>query len=298
MVSAALDNEKVEPETENPEEETSETTDVTEEETPELDNEEEEESDGDDEEDEPENPVDVDLSLDDSSESEEQEAAARWADRFKPDSSLDPAVQERFRQQLDGVQKIVERETLETFKPLINIEQSLRSPERWQAQLERLAEDVQTIHGVPVRIVIGEDQETDDTYELPEVKDVKTKLTATERRLAELEAKLGTREQEERQARIDSAWLSQKGPAAVKLAAQQLGLTVSPDEALKAVKAWPTKPPLDAIFAEYGRTHKSVTTKPKKGGNVMPNTNKGVSDTPILKPNGELDVRALVAKYV
>ena len=298
MVSDALDNE---PATEIETDATEDVaTDETEEEILDADNSEEEESEGDDDEQELEVPEDLDLSLDDSSESEEESDTSRWSDRFKPDASLDPAVQERFRQQLDGVQKTVERETAEAYGPIVQIEQNLRSPERYAAQIERLVNDINSLHGTQFRLVAADDYQEPDTdaYELPEVKEVKTKLTATERRLADLEAKLGSREQEERQKALDAKWLTSKGEAAVKLTATKLGLTISPQEALSAVKAWPTKDPLSAINAEYGLTHKAVTTKPKKGGNVLPEANKGLIDAPIWRSDGSLDLQAIVSKYV
>lgn len=260
----------------------------------ELDNEESDDAEGG-ESDDTDVSLDVDLSLEDSSESEVEESTDRWSDRFPPDKSLDSAVQERVRQQIDGVQKAITREIEATYGPIVNIEQNLRSPERYEAQLQRLAEDLTAIHGVPVRVSIGDDQTYDvaDEYELPEVKQVKTKLTDAERRLAELEAKLGTREAEERQAAKDAKWLSTKGDSAVKLAAQELGLKISAQEALNAVKSWPTKQPIDAIFAEYGRTHKVASAKPKKGGAVLPNSSQGTAEAPKAFVNGKTDFKEL-----
>jgi len=297
MIATALDNE---PEEQIETDVTDElATDEIEEEIPEADNSEEEESESDETEEESEAPDDIDLSLEDSSESEEAGETSRWSDRFKPDPSLDPAVQERFRQQIDGVQKTVERETAEAFAPIIRIEQNLRSPELYVQQMEKLLDDVNALHGTQYRLASQDDyQEFDDTYELPEVKAVKTELSDTKKRLADLEAKLGTREQEERQKALDASWLASKGEAAVKLTATKLGLTISPQEALAAVKAWPSKDPLAAINAEYGLTHKAKQTKPKKGGNVLPEANKGLIEKPVMRSDWTLDTAALVSKYV
>jgi len=293
LLSAAMVEAEVEL-SEPTEEEASEPA-VTEEETDLADNSEEDESEGDVADEEEADTDEVDLSFDDSSESESESDAARWADQFPPDSSLDPAVQERFRQQLDGVQKVKQQEIEQAYGPLVAMEQRLLSPESFEIEAQRIAEALTKHHGKPVRFVVGDDYQTtddDESYELPEVRAVKEAQKAQAKEIAELKAILGTREQEERQAKLDASWLASKGQAAVKLAAT-LGLNVTPEEALKAIKAFPNMDPKKAINAEYGLTHKAAVKTPKKGGPVMPKTGQGVPPGESPFKDGKTNFRAL-----